>query len=420
MFFLALRSSAYTMLFLTSSLAVHSQISVISPWTSTYNQHTTASGSNRLLLYVAAYESNPASDLTAVSYGGQNMTLAIQRADASGFNRVEIWYLNEAGIAVASGNTFTATFDNGLPYGSAYNTYAVTLGGVDQTSPFCQTESGLASNTTSVAIANTLNLLASELSVYAVSLGHSNAIEPHSGYTELFEDIDGVALGDQSASVNQRFVATTGDETVSASSLVSTNRLVIAAVRILPNGASCAAPLPVELVSFEAKANNEHYVEVNWTTASEVRTSGFHVERSLTGSDWETLHFERAASDGNQPTAYSFKDLSPYHGLSYYRLAQLDDDGQVNYSDVKSVLLGKTRSGDMRISPNPSKGVFELKGSDSDLSVIQVFNILGQQIDLTSQNYALTAGVRQIDLSAYPNGIYYVKTRSSSTIVVKN
>ncbi len=38
-------------------------------------------------------------------------------------------------------------------------------------------------------------------------------------------------------------------------------------------------PLPIELISFEAKANSE-YVELNWSTASEINNDYFTIERS--------------------------------------------------------------------------------------------------------------------------------------------
>lgn len=58
---------------------LYSQITIVSPWSNTLNSHTVSDGSNRLLIYVAAFESTKNTPLTSVSYGGQAMTQAVAK-----------------------------------------------------------------------------------------------------------------------------------------------------------------------------------------------------------------------------------------------------------------------------------------------------------------------------------------------------
>lgn len=127
-------------------------------------------------------------------------------------------------------------------------------------------------------------------------------------------------------------------------------------------------PLPVDLVSFTAKAAGADKVEVKWTTASERDNSHFLVERSYNGRQFETIGTVDGKGDSDTPTNYLFSDLSPLAGTSYYRLKQVDRvtvvdgkevDGKVTLSSIVSV----TREGTTALvaAPNPTSSWVDLR-----------------------------------------------------------
>ena len=88
-----------------------------------------------------------------------------------------------------------------------------------------------------------------------------------------------------------------------------------------------SSPLPVVLTSFSLTPE-ENVVRVKWTTSSEINNDFFKVERS-----WDAYSFEeigRVSGAGNSSVArsYTFTDDEPFNGTSYYRLIQIDYDGQ--------------------------------------------------------------------------------------------
>lgn len=96
----------------------------------------------------------------------------------------------------------------------------------------------------------------------------------------------------------------------------------------LGSGASLdCTVLPVELLSFGAEAD-ESSVVVQWSTAVEHNTSHFDVQRSTEGLYFEHLGRVQATGNSSTTTDYSFVDPVPLTGLVYYRLAQVDMDGQ--------------------------------------------------------------------------------------------
>ncbi|MGG7662678.1 C25 family cysteine peptidase [Dyadobacter sp. BHUBP1] len=135
------------------------------------------------------------------------------------------------------------------------------------------------------------------------------------------------------------------------------------ALKILIN----EAPLPVNLISFNAKAAGTK-VEVTWKTASERNNSHFIVERSYNARNFEEIGRVEGKGDSNSEVSYSFTDSKPLAGTSYYRLKQVDFDsvvegsvqkGEETLSRIVSVELDKTSA--MSVAPNPSIEYFEIK-----------------------------------------------------------
>ena len=83
--------------------------------------------------------------------------------------------------------------------------------------------------------------------------------------------------------------------------------------------------LPVELTSFSSECK-ESGVDINWQTASEHNSELFTVEKSRDGENWQQLSTQTAAGTSTSLQNYSYTD-NEKNGLSYYRLQQIDQDG---------------------------------------------------------------------------------------------
>ncbi|HSV88616.1 MAG TPA: T9SS type A sorting domain-containing protein [Bacteroidales bacterium] len=119
-------------------------------------------------------------------------------------------------------------------------------------------------------------------------------------------------------------------------------------------------PLPIELVSFKARVENNTVV-LEWVTASEINNNFFTLERSLDGRNFEVIGYVDSKAPGgnsNQTLRYFHIDRNPPEGILYYRLKQTDYDGAFEYSDIISVQYSSvfaTRL-QMVLYPNPSDG----------------------------------------------------------------
>jgi hypothetical protein len=176
---------------------------------------------------------------------------------------------------------------------------------------------------------------------------------------------------------------------------------------LIPNSFTGTA-LPIELTRFEGN-NKEGYNFLTWQTASESQNNGFDIERSTDGNRFEKIGFVAGKGTTNERQNYSFEDKSA-SGLVYYRLKQLDFDGRFEYSKIISIAQnGKNQAS---VFPNPSNGVFSIVGAeDIEEEQFTLINSIGQTIVIAGQND------QQLDLSAYPSGVYYLRVASSGQVM---
>lgn len=114
-----------------------------------------------------------------------------------------------------------------------------------------------------------------------------------------------------------------------------------------------AALLPVELQEFSVRAENEK-VNLEWSTASEKNNRGFDVQRSFDGNLWKSIHFVDGKGFSNAENKYEYQDYPNTDGTIYYRLRQVDWDGEFELSAVRSVILENGKGlGFFEVIPNP-------------------------------------------------------------------
>lgn len=163
-----------------------------------------------------------------------------------------------------------------------------------------------------------------------------------------------------------------------------------------------STPLPVNWLSFSAQKNNNTQVKLQWSTANEIKNHYYIVERSTDGVIFSSIGKLAGGNNLNMLQQYYFNDLKPYAGINFYRLKQVDLDGQFSYSSVAKVTLDKSGQ-TWTIYPNPAHNQSTIRLLNnmkkiniglSDASGKTVyrtylpFGKVGEQIKLPLQNLA--------------------------------
>ena len=94
--------------------------------------------------------------------------------------------------------------------------------------------------------------------------------------------------------------------------------------------------LPIELVGFFAY-NEDGYNKLSWITMSEIENESFIIERSENGKDWEVIGEIAGAGNSSYEITYDFRDKEYKATINYYRLTQVDYNGDFERSKIVSV-----------------------------------------------------------------------------------
>jgi len=99
---------------------------------------------------------------------------------------------------------------------------------------------------------------------------------------------------------------------------------------------AATAPLPITLLSFSAEPR-QNSVYLQWQTASEQGCDYFEIQRSDERSKWTTIGKTKALGTTSLPQNYSFTDRNIGFGTYYYRLKQVDINGESSYTSIQTV-----------------------------------------------------------------------------------
>jgi hypothetical protein len=186
-------------------------------------------------------------------------------------------------------------------------------------------------------------------------------------------------------------------------------------------------PLPVELVGFSAVTKGRS-VELNWSTATETKNSGFDVERCITGTKataWEKVTFIKGHGTTAEPQTYSYRDVVKTGAKYAYRLKQIDNDGKFKYSkEVEAVIALSAEDYALSTNfPNPFNPTttFRFAVKKAERVAVKVFNTLGQEVRTLFNEVAAPDQIYDLsfDATGLASGTYIYMLKTQDRFEVK-
>lgn len=167
-------------------------------------------------------------------------------------------------------------------------------------------------------------------------------------------------------------------------------------------GSEGEATLPVELISFKGTQQADGIL-LQWETASEINNSHFEVERSSNLKDWTTIGSVNGQGNSSKQHHYQYLDQEVFKGAYYFRLKQVDYDGQYVYSNIINLHLTQ-ETATFSVYPNPARDQITVESSQYP-ATIELINqggasVFSQKIDQFQS---------QVQLPYLASGVYMIK-----------
>ena len=146
--------------------------------------------------------------------------------------------------------------------------------------------------------------------------------------------------------------------------------------------------LPLKFITFSASPTppKEGLINLLWTTANEINVSHFNILRSIDGIEFKVVG--KVKANNKTLNNYNYIDnlaslqIPPFGGGGawFYKIAAIDFDGKMSYSEVRTISppVGGVGGGYISVFPNPAKDVVNI--SCVGMKEVNVINELGQVV----------------------------------------
>lgn len=168
--------------------------------------------------------------------------------------------------------------------------------------------------------------------------------------------------------------------------------------------------LPISFYSFTASYDKKNAV-LNWTAQADDNMGSFIIEKSTDGNKFTSIGQVTATERMN---AYNFTDvaITSATGMVYYRIQSREKTGEVNYSAIKIIKLGKETSTTISVYPSPVQSLANLTlpaAWQNKPVMVSIYNGAGSQMQTISIKAA--GQTETLNLQNLSRGIYIVKAQ---------
>lgn len=171
--------------------------------------------------------------------------------------------------------------------------------------------------------------------------------------------------------------------------------------------------LPVRFVGFSvAQGNNGNLIQ--WSTSEEHNSGSFEVERSLDGATWNTVSTVNAAGNSSALTNYSYTDKASAGQVVYYRVKQVDLDGNYVYTAIKCIKGITTGLADVKVASAQNKVVLQFSQPIKGGVSVRLVSLNGTVVSEQKLDHA----IGQVVLNTSVKGHFVVSVSNGQDISV--
>ena len=222
---------------------------------------------------------------------------------------------------------------------------------------------------------------------------------------------------------NKNVIWSSSDEavaTVDANGLVTAVAIGTATItattqsgnKIANSAITVTSVLPVKFVSFNV-ALDKRKVTLSWSTALEINSKNFKVQRSIDGVNFETIMTLSAAGNSSSLRNYSYDDINAVQLKGkqlFYKILEIDIDAKNSATEVKSVKMPDFKNMfSLVTNPVRNEALLKYECSENDKVMIRILDNMGRVISIVEK--VVNPGINQMKLSTSQlrSGVYEVE-----------
>lgn len=173
--------------------------------------------------------------------------------------------------------------------------------------------------------------------------------------------------------------------------------------------------LPIELIKFQAFLTQENFVQLKWSTATEINNDYFTLQHSLDGLEFEELERVQGSENSGVQQEYERFHFDPAVGPNYYRLKQTDKNGLSTLSKVVKVDVANAVGA--MVYPNPAAGEWFIdfrRHGNAQTRQIELYDVAGRLVfERKNSNESLVRMTRE----GYAGGTYVLKITTADGLI---
>lgn len=169
------------------------------------------------------------------------------------------------------------------------------------------------------------------------------------------------------------------------------------------------APLPIKLLSFSAKKEN-NTIHLSWETSTEINTSHFNIQRSLNAVDF--INVAKINAKGLGEYFFIDKNFEEVNQM-YYRLEIVDKDGSITYGNILTI-NNKINLEKELIFPNPAQEQVTITGNFREFKIIDNKGniVISRYLDIQQKQTT-------INISQLNKGVYFIQCTDKDKTITK-
>jgi hypothetical protein len=183
-------------------------------------------------------------------------------------------------------------------------------------------------------------------------------------------------------------------------------------------------PLALTITNFTASPVNTYaqpantYAQLQWNAQADANTGFFDIESRRDAATWQDIGTVMATGNNGISTTYRYTDVNAATGNNFYRIKEVDEDGNAVYSPVMSVYIAQVAP--TKFFPNPVRDRLFITSNGSTIQTVVITNTDGKEM----ARYSSPGSQNSIAMSFLPGGIYFVTVwyasgQTQTTEVVK-